>query len=156
MSDDMNADIREAIEKHIPAHLGKVLQGRLALVDKLEADVVRLNQSANKQDKTLTLLTEQRSRVVERETEVEKMTKELSRREAEVTKREIAAEVVEVKIKAADDRAKAVFALAEIAFKAVSPGQSRYDLSFSGSMPADQNSYGTQPFSASGTAGKSE
>ena len=156
MSDDMNADIREAIEKHIPAHLGKVLQGRLALVDGLEANVAQL-KGQNEEQRILVNDYKGKSQEVARiELEAERLLENLRKREAEVAKREIAAEVVEVRIKAADDRAKAVFALAEIAFKAVSPGQSRYDLSFSGSMPADQNSYGTQPFSASGTAGKSE
>ncbi len=156
MSDDMNADIREAIEKHVPSHLGKALQERLATVDGLEADVARLKKQDELQSREITKFQQRISTVINLETQAKRDLEAAQRREAEVAKREIATEVVEVRIKAADSRAQAVFALAEIAFKTVSPGASRYDLAFSGTMPSETVAYNRADISGGGSLEKSE
>ena len=106
----MEQDIRDAIEKNLPATVGDVLKKRLT-----EADSDRRALESASED-VARLRSE--NEVLKAECDAfNKRWVDINKREAAVASREQAADLVECKISGATQRANDVFRLAEIVFR---------------------------------------
>lgn len=109
----IEADIRKAIEANLSAEVGGVLKARLEQADKDSHEVENLRKRCI----TLDGIIEDKNSHLQKHTDIAVREKALADREASVTKRELAAQLNEFKVEAANDKCKAVFDLASLAFR---------------------------------------
>lgn len=140
----LEQDIQKAIEANLPAQIGKVLQERLAKVDMLE-----------QQNSQLTLNLEQANEQVakhylldSRTNDLKRATEAVTKREAEVAAREIKQDLKDAKAAAAEDKCKAIFELAAMAFR--NPRVMRFETE-SRQEPVGGGQYGTTNTSSNKT-----
>lgn len=153
----MQDELMAVIDKNLPAAIGEQLRKRLeqaAKTDKtntaLAEEVAELRESVERAEK----LVKQHAILSEREKSLEKNQRELEMRERSLAERDATqrATLAEVKEQAANDKANAIYRLAEIAMGKRSYTE-RLERSDSKQVPGS-NGYSSQFVSESGTVTK--
>lgn len=100
----LNEDIKAAIEKQLPAEVGKLLMQRLSEGHNAEVELKGTKEYLRQSREKVTELTKQ----VEDAGNLYKLKKELDAREREVEKKEIRIELTEARAKAAEEKEAAI------------------------------------------------
>jgi len=113
----LEAEIKESIEKNLPAMIGKKLQDRLALVDQLE-EKIRIKENENNTLKSENAkLVSQNNELMVRDSEVKKYDEEIKKREKIVIDVEHKLEIAALKLEFANKGAETVERLFNTVFR---------------------------------------
>lgn len=139
---DLNKDIQDTIEKHLPAQIGEVLKKRLDEIPRLEDEVKTLTEDL----KTVSAISNERKRTNQELSEQLKTHQELDIRLTELEKRErnLELELCRKDVSCAQEKANQLFGLVNSIFKNPTYKENIAKTSFgSENVPVTNNGYTT-------------